>query len=147
MAELKTKPTGVSVDAFIAAIADEKRRGDCSALVALIREATGLEPRMWGAAMVGFGSYHYRYASGREGDWFVVGFAPRKSELTIYLMAGRDDLQPLLAKLGRYKARGSCLYVRRLADVDLAVLRELITRAAAAMTPLAGHDHSPETSA
>ncbi|MFQ5749577.1 MAG: DUF1801 domain-containing protein [Planctomycetota bacterium] len=89
--------------------------------------ASGAAPRMWGASMVGFGSYHYKYASGREGDWFLTGFAPRKKDLTIYIMAGFDRCQALPERLGKHKTGKSCLYVKRLADVDLAVLEELVT--------------------
>jgi hypothetical protein len=89
-------------------------------------EVTGDEPRLWGRGMVGFGTYHYRYESGREGDWFVTGFAPRKSDLTLYIMAGFDRYEALMSRLGKYRTGKSCLYVKRLADVDEAVLRELV---------------------
>jgi uncharacterized protein YdhG (YjbR/CyaY superfamily) len=129
MAELKTKRTGDSVDAFLDALPDEARRDDCRAVAALMRKATGAEARMWGPAIVGFGDHHYRYESGRENDWFQVGFSPRKAALTIYLMGGLQHLEPQLAKLGKYKTSKGCLYVKRLADVDQAVLREMIERA------------------
>jgi hypothetical protein len=89
-------------------------------------EVTGDEPRLWGRGMVGFGTYHYRYESGREGDWFVTGFAPRKNDLTLYIMAGFDRYEALMSRLGKYRTGKSCLYVKRLADVDEAVLRELV---------------------
>ena len=127
MAELKTKPTGASVADFIAGVDGEERRADCRALVELMSRVTGAEPAMWGPSIVGFGSYHYRYASGREGDWMLAGFSPRARELVVYVMAGFQGAEALLARLGRHKASsGSCLYIRRLADVDLAVLEELV---------------------
>jgi hypothetical protein len=133
MAELKTKETDASVVAFLERIADEARRQDCTALIPLMRRVTGAEPRMWGATIVGFGSYHYRYQSGREGDWFLTGFSPRKNDLTLYLMAGFEPFPELLARLGRARTGKSCLYVKRLTDLDPAVLEELI-RASVAHT-------------
>ena len=128
--DLKTKPTAQSVEGFLATVPEE-RRADCATLLALLRRVTGEEPRMWGPSMVGFGSYHYRYESGREGDWFVAGFSPRKKELTVYVMAGFDGFEELLGRLGRHKVGKSCLYLRSLADVDLAVLEELVRRSVA----------------
>lgn len=125
MNESRTRPTGDDVDAFLAAIPDPQRRADCMALVPLLREATGSAPRLWGNGIVGFGEYHYRYASGREGDWFLAGFAPRKGDLTLYVF-GLDAREPLLARLGRHRRGRACLYVKRLADLDLAALRELV---------------------
>lgn len=129
MADLKTKPTEASVEDFLATVAED-RRAECEALVALIRRATGEEPRMWGPSMVGFGSYHYRYESGREGDWFLAGFSPRKKDLTVYVMAGFTGFEELLARLGRHKTGKSCLYLRSLAEVDADVLEELVRRSA-----------------
>jgi hypothetical protein len=126
MAELKTKPTGESVKAFIDAIPDETRRRDCRALVQIMKTATGAAPRLWGPSIVGFGDYHYKYASGREGDWFMVGFSPRKQDLTLYLAIGFDRQQSVLKRLGRYRTGKSCLYIKRLSDIDLDVLRELV---------------------
>ena len=126
MAELKTKRTEASVDDFIAGIADEQRREDCRALLAMMKRVTKAPPKMWGASMVGFGSYHYRYASGREGEWFLAGFSPRRQDLTVYVMAGFEDYPELMARLGKYKTGKSCLYLKRLADVDAAVLEKLI---------------------
>jgi hypothetical protein len=126
MAELKTKKTEASVDDFIAGIADEQRRADCRTLLAMMKRVTKAPPKMWGASMVGFGSYHYRYASGREGDWFLSGFSPRKQDLTVYVMAGFEDYPELMARLGKYKTGKSCLYLKRLSDVDAAVLEKLI---------------------
>jgi hypothetical protein len=127
MAELKTKRTKASVDAFLAKIADEGRRKDCKTLVRILKKATGAKPEMWGPSIVGFGSYHYKYESGREGDWFLSGFSPRKQDLTLYLMGGFEGRGDLLAKLGKHKTGRACLYVKRLSDVDLAVLQELAT--------------------
>ena len=126
MAELKTRPSGASVEAFLQGVADEARREDCRTLLALMRRVTGAEPEMWGSSIVGFGSYHYRYASGREGDWFVTGFSPRKRDLTLYIMAGFGDHDDLLARLGPHKTGKACLYVKRLADLDLDVLETLV---------------------
>lgn len=133
MAELKTKRTQASVSAFLDAVENEQRRADCRTVLNLMRAVTGEEPKMWGPSMVGFGSYHYKYASGREGDWFVTGFSPRKQDLTLYIMAGFDRYDELMAKLGKYKTGKSCLYLKRLSDVDLGVLRELVTASVEAM--------------
>jgi len=126
LAELKTKPTEKSVSAFLRAIDDTQTRADCQRLAKIMQEATGARPKMWGPTIVGFGTYHYTYASGREGDWFLTGFSPRKQNLTLYIMSGFDEYQLLLAKLGRHKTGKSCLYVRSLDDLDLAVLKRLI---------------------
>lgn len=126
MAELKTKRTAASVDAFLKRIPDQARRQDCLALLRLMKQVTRAEPKMWGAHMVGFGTYHYVYASGREGDWFLTGFAPRKQDLTLYIMSGFGRHPSLMAKLGKHKTGKSCLYIKRLEDVDLAVLKELV---------------------
>lgn len=128
MAENKTKPTDASVDDYIPSIADEARRADCRYLVGMMSRVTGEPPRMWGASIVGFGTYHYRYASGREGDFFLTGFSSRKADLSLYVMAGFASFPALMAKLGRHRTGKSCLYVRRLADVDLEVLEELVRR-------------------
>ena len=132
MAELKTRRNDASVDAFLAGV-DGRRQQDCLTLMDLMREATGEEPRMWGEAIVGFGSYRYRYASGREGDWFLAGFSPRKQNLTLYLMSGYDDYEALLARLGKHTIGKSCLYIKRLSDIDVDVLRELVTASVAHM--------------
>jgi hypothetical protein len=126
VAELKTKKTGASVSAFLAAIPGQERRADCRALSAMMRRATGAPAKMWGPAIVGFGDCRYRYDSGREGDWFLVGFSPRKAQLSVYLMGGIDPKAPAMKKLGPHKAGKGCLYVKRLADLDLAVLEGLI---------------------
>lgn len=126
MVELKTKPTEQSVAEFLQGVSPEQKRRDCWTLVELMRQATGSEPRMWGSSMVGFGSYHYKYASGQEGDYFLTGFAPRKQNLTVYIMAGFDRYGDLMGKLGKYTAGKSCLYLKRLDDIDLPALQELI---------------------
>jgi hypothetical protein len=130
MAELKTKSTTASVSQFIDAIKDPDRRKDCRTVLGMMKKATGARPRMWGSSIVGFGKYRYRYASGREGDWFVIGFSPRKQNLTLYLMSGANSHGALLRKLGKHKLGMGCLYINRLTDVDLPTLRDLITRSA-----------------
>jgi hypothetical protein len=130
LAELKTQPTGESVEAFLASV-DGSRQEDCRALAALMTRVTGVEPRMWGSSIVGFGDYHYRYASGRQGEWFVVGFAPRMRDLTVYLMPGLEQFAEPLTRLGKHREGKGCLYVRKLADIDMAVLEELIASAVA----------------
>jgi hypothetical protein len=126
VAELKTKPTDEGVTTFLNGVEDIKKRQDCFALLQLMREAAGVEPKMWGDSVVGFGSYHYQYVSGREGDWFLTGFSPRKQNLTLYIMAGFDQYEHLLSRLGKYKTGKACLYIKKLEDVDVAVLRELV---------------------
>ena len=126
----KTAPTGESVEAFLSGIEDEQKRRDSFELLRLFAEATGEEPVMWGDSIVGYGTYHYRYASGREGDWFLAGFSPRKNALTLYIMAGFDHYDDLLADLGKFKTGKSCLYVKRLDDVDRAALKTLIAQSA-----------------
>lgn len=126
MAELKTRPTGASVEDFLNGIEDEQRRRDCFTVLELMRQATQAEPQMWGDSIVGFGSYHYRYTSGREGDWFLTGFSPRKQDLTLYIMSGFDEYDALLDGLGKHKTGKACLYIKRLEDVDLPTLQRLI---------------------
>lgn len=128
MAELKTKQNDSSVEAFVAGIADEGKRADCFTLIQLMHDATGAEPRMWGDAIVGFGSYHYTYASGRSGDWFVCGFSPRKKNLTLYLSYGLEEHADLLQRLGKHSTGKACLYLNSLAGADLEALRVLIRR-------------------
>ena len=126
MAELKTKATTASVSDFLAKVADEERRKDCLAVAKIMQQATGAKPRMWGPSIVGFGEMRYKYASGRELDWFLTGFSPRKGDLTLYIMPGFARYGDLMRSLGRHKTGKSCLYIKRLADVDLAVLRTLV---------------------
>ena len=125
---MKTVPTAADVDAFINAVEDPRKREDSRAIAAMMAEVTGAPARMWGASIVGFGSYHYRYASGREGDFMETGFSPRKRALTLYIMAGFSDYGELLAKLGKHTTGRSCLYIKRLADVDQDVLREMVAQ-------------------
>ena len=131
MAKLKTQKTDASVEDFLNSVDDERKRKDSFAILELMREVTGEEPAMWGASIVGFGSYRYKYASGQEGEWPTVGFAPRKRNLTLYIMSGFDDYDSLLAKLGKYKTGKACLYINKLDDVDLPTLRELIKQSVA----------------
>ena len=133
MRESKTKPTKVSVTAFLSALKDQTKRADAKALVKLIQRATGEKPKMWGPSIVGFGSYHYVYDSGREGDMPLAGFSPRKPAIVLYIMTGFKDCKPLLAKLGKYSTGKVCLYVKKLADVDQKVLEALVVRSVAAM--------------
>lgn len=133
MAEPKTQPSNASVAAFLAAVADPQRRADCKVLLAMMRAATGEPGKMWGASIVGFGSYRYRYASGREGEWPVIGFSPRKGDLTVYLMPGFAPMGEMLSKLGKHKTGKSCLYLKRLAEVDVAVLKSIVELAVKAM--------------
>ena len=127
MAENKTKPTKASTVAFINGIEDRQKRADCKRVAAMMREATGARAKMWGANIVGFGRYHYKYASGREGDYMLTGFSPRKQALTVYIMPGFSHFSALMSKLGSYKTGKSCLYIKRLSDVDESVLQRLIT--------------------
>ena len=134
MSELKTKPTMQTVSEFLmSTVLDEQRRADCHALVELMQNATGCKPVMWGASIVGFAKYHYRYESGREGDWMVTGFSPRKNDLTLYVMPGFENYAELMTKLGKHKTGKSCLYLKRLADVDVKVLKQLIDASVKAM--------------
>ena len=135
MAELKTKKNDASVDAFLEKIADPRRREDAVAVAAMMKAVTKQEPKMWGSSIVGFGSYHYKYASGREGDWFAIGLSPRKDSLTVYISRGFRDYPELMDKLGNYKTGQSCLYIKRLTDVDQKVLKQLMTRAFKAGAP------------
>ena len=131
MSKPKTKPTEVSAESHIAAIANEEQRNDAQTLVALMRRVTKQEPRMWGPSIVGFGSYHYKYASGHEGDSALAAFAVRGSELVVYIAAGFEGRDVLLAKLGKHKTGKVCVYIRRLANVDLKVLEKLVARSVA----------------
>ena len=136
MAELKTKPNEQSVEAFLNSVEDEKKRQDCLTILEIMKQITKAEPQMWGTSMVGFGSYHYKYESGREGDWFVAGFSPRKQNLTLYIMAGFSRYDELLSKLGKFKTGKSCLYINKIEDVDLKTLKELIKQSVAYVSKL-----------
>ena len=130
MSELKTQRTNQSVDEFLLTIPDEQKRRDCITLVDLMQEATGSKPVMWSSGIVGFGTYRYHYASGRSGEWLLTGFAPRKQNITLYIMAGFEQYNDLMQRLGTYKTGKSCLYIKRLADVDVAVLKQLVVESA-----------------
>ena len=131
MAETKTKPTRASVDAYLASRASTEQLVDCKAIMAMCKRVTKQQPKMWGPSIVGYGSYTYRYESGHSGDAFLAGFAVRGKELVVYLMAESPEQVELLAKLGRHKMGKSCLYLRRLADVDVTVLEALIAESVA----------------
>ena len=126
MAENKTKANDASVEEFLNAVPDERKRADSFRLVQIMREETGEEPVMWGDAIVGFGSYHYKYASGREGDAPLIGFSPRKANLALYITSDFDRYGALMDRLGKFTTGKACLYVKRLSDVDEATLRELV---------------------
>jgi hypothetical protein len=131
--EAKTQPTAQDPIAFLDRIEDPQRRADCHAVLEMMRKATGAPPVMWGAAIVGFGCYRYRYASGHSGEWPVIGFSPRKNDLTLYLMPGFETQGALMAKLGKHKTGKSCLYLKRLSDVDRPTLETLIANSVQAM--------------
>ena len=128
MAELKTRQNNASVGDFLASIDDPQKRADARKVAAMMRRATGKRAKMWGKSIVGYGNYHYKYASGREGDFMITGYSPRKNALTVYIMPGFSTFGRLMAKLGKYKTGKSCLYIKRLSDVDEAVLEELIDK-------------------
>ena len=126
MAENKTQKTGESVGEFLASVENKRRREDGFTVLKMMKEITGLEPEMWGPSIIGFGSYHYKYESGREGDIFLTGFSPRKQSMSLYIMDGFDGYDELLTKLGKHRKGASCLYINKLADVNMDVLRELV---------------------
>jgi Domain of unknown function (DU1801) len=126
MSEPKTKPTKESVKDFLNRVEDPERRADCFAVAKIMEEITGEKPKMWGPAIVGFGSYHYEYASGNKGDWPMTGFSPRKKDLTLYIMVGYERYSELMAKLGKHSTGKSCLYIRKLSDIHIPTLKKLI---------------------
>ena len=128
MADNKTLKSNVSVAEFLNQIEDKHERADCKAIAKMMREATGNKAAMWGPSIVGYGTYHYKYASGREGDFFLCGFSPRARNLSIYIMSGFRDFNSLMGKLGKYKTGKSCLYIKKLDDVNAKVLQSLIDR-------------------
>jgi hypothetical protein len=134
MAELKTKPTKQNVEAFLNRIPDPKQRADAFSILALMKGITKSEPQMWGASIVGFGSFTYKYVSGRELAWFAVGFSPRKTDLTLYIMPGVGRYPALLKKLGKHKTGKSCLYIKKLDDIDLPTLKELVKQSVKDLT-------------
>jgi hypothetical protein len=126
MAELKTSKNKASVEDFLNAVEDKQKREDCREIQKMMQEITGEKPSMWGPSIVGFGSYHYKYETGREGDWFLEGFSPRKQNLTLYIMSGFKNYDALLGKLGKHSTGKSCLYIKRLSDIDKNVLKKMI---------------------
>ena len=128
LAENKTQKTGASVDDFIESVENKRRREDGFALLEIMKDVTGEDAEMWGPSIIGFGDYHYKYESGREGDFFLTGFSPRKQSLSLYIMAGFEEYDSLLDALGKHRKGASCLYINKLADVDMEVLRELIEK-------------------
>lgn len=126
MAELKTKENNGSVDAFLNSVQDEKKRNDCHAILKMMKGITKLDPKMWGPAIVGFGSYHYKYASGHEGDAPLIGFSPRKANISLYLMCGLHADKTLFEKLGKHKMGKGCLYIKSMNDVDAKILKQII---------------------
>ena len=126
MAEPKTKKTNASVSVYLNAIIDKQKRADCKAIAKMMREVTGKRARMWGGSIIGYGSYDYKYASGHEGTWPITGFSPRAQNISIYIMPGFSKYKKLMNKLGKYKTGKSCLYIKRLDDVDQKVLKDLV---------------------
>lgn len=127
MSELKTKENKASVEKFLNGVSDTKKREDSFTILEMMKKITKKEPKMWGPSIVGFGKYHYKYESGREGDFFISGFSPRKQNLTIYIMPGFKKYEELMKKLGKYKTGKSCLYIKRLEYVDMKILKELVS--------------------
>ena len=128
MTELKTKPTNKNVEQFLSNVEHSTKREDSFKILEIMKAITNEEPVMWGNSIVGFGTYHYKYDSGREGDMPLVGFSPRKQSLSVYIMPGFDEYEDLLGRLGKHKVGKSCLYINKLADVDISVLKELIAK-------------------
>ncbi len=131
MVELKTKQTDQSVEQFLNSVQDVKRRQDCFTILEMMKKVTGFEPKMWGTSMIGFGNYHYKYASGHEGDMFLAGFSPRKQELTLYIGGGLQRYEVVMKNLGKYRAGKGCLYIKKVEDIDLPVLEELVKQSVA----------------
>jgi len=125
--EVKTKVNNASVTDFLNSVADEQKRNDSFEILKMMKQISKEDAKMWGTSIVGFGSYHYKGASGREGDWMLIGFSPRKQNITLYIMPGFDRYQKLMKNLGKYSTGKSCLYIKRLSDVDVNVLKELMT--------------------
>ncbi len=126
MSELKTSPNDESVEAFLNSIEDERKRTEAYQILNIMKDISQAPAKMWGKSIVGFGSYHYKYKSGREGDWFLIGFSPRKQNHSLYLMSGFDKQEYLLQKLGKYKTGKSCLYIKQLKDVDVEILKDML---------------------
>lgn len=128
MADMKTIPTRASVDKFLKGITDDRKRADCYQILELLKKTTKAEPKMWGTSIVGFGKYHYVYESGREGDSFIIGFSPRKQNITLYIMGGFDQFEDLLQQLGKHSTGKSCLYINKLEDINRNILKKLINK-------------------
>lgn len=131
--ELKTKKNSASVSAFISGVKDEQKRADCKTIMKMMKSVTGKQPKMWGKSIVGYDSYHYTYASGKQGDWPVIAFSPRASTITLYIMSGFDEYADLMKKLGKHKTGKSCLYIQKLEDVDVKVLERIMKKSVAWM--------------
>lgn len=129
MAEILTKPKSIPIEKIINIQECEKKQGDCKTLITLMKEVSSEEPQLWGSSIIGFGKYHYKYDSGREGDWFIMGFSPRKQNITIYLPLGFKDFDLQISKLGKYKLGKSCIYIKSLADIDMKMLKKILTLA------------------
>lgn len=126
MSDLKTQPTEANVESFIESVDDEQKRTDAKSLLQIMSDITQHDPVLWGDSLIGFGQYQYQYASGRQGEWFRVGFSPRKQNLTLYIMNGFSQYQHLLTQLGKHKTGKSCLYINKLSDVDVDILKQMI---------------------
>ncbi|MBM2815162.1 MAG: hypothetical protein HW421_1924 [Ignavibacteria bacterium] len=126
MTENKTRPTEQSVDAFLANVLPEKKRKDAIIINQIIKEFTGVEPKMWGESIIGFGQYHYKYESGREGDSCIIGFSPRKQNITVYLSKAMEKYNDIMSRLGKHKHKGSCLHINKVEDINLNVFKELL---------------------
>jgi hypothetical protein len=133
MSDLKTQRNDGDVVQFLQSVENQRRKEDAFTILDLMKEVIGEEPKMWGKSIIGYGEYHYKYESGREGDWFLAGFSPRKQNLTLYIMDGFAEYDDLMSKLGKHKTGKSCLYINKLADVDLGVLKELVAKSVAHM--------------
>lgn len=128
MAELKTKQNDASVKVFLNSVEDVKKREFAYTILELMKKITKAEPKMWGDSIIGFGNYHYKYKSGREGDWFLSGFSPRKQSMTLYIMSGFSEYNDLLNKLGKHKTSKACLYIKKQEDIDMKVLKQIISQ-------------------
>ncbi len=138
MTGLKTQPNDANVNEFIQSVEDEQRRSDCLTLLPIMQRITQTQPTMWGDSIIGFGSYHYENRSGRGGDWFITGFSPRKRELTVYIMPGFQNYSALLEQLGKHRLGKSCLYIKKLSDINITILESLIAQSVADMKSMYG---------
>lgn len=133
--EAKTQPTKESLKSYLSRIEDEARRKDCEIIASIMEHETGEKPVMWGTGIVGFGKYTYKYASGQTGDWPIIGFASRKTDITLYVMTGIDSVKELLKNLGKHKSSKACLYIKRLSDVDMPTLKAIVKESVKGMEP------------